>query len=156
MAESGSLSGTVDEVFRSVTKQLTGLVVLPGQKEPSGGELWSLLADAAGDYSAQFTLCAEKGFLLDVAHRMKRVPPITSEEEAVCFLREYFNMVCGRVVSAINNRRGCAARIGMVSLVSGSGRANGDADSLLCANRYESACGHAVFRVAYRMPGDEG
>lgn len=147
LASESSVVHIMDEMFRDVTRRLAGLETRPAECGPAGREVLSLLAEASGDYSLKFSLCAEKSFLMDVARRMKRVPPITDEEEAAGFLREYFNVLCGRVVSAINNQNRCAARIGMTSLVAGPCPVDGG--GMLCERRYESVCGRAAFRGLY-------
>lgn len=135
----------LERAFMEITQKVAGFQVNPTvTMKVDVANCQSLLLRTSGDYTATLVLKAEDHIFYEIACSMKRNREITQDDLAV-YTTEYFNMLCGYLVSHLNHRTGMKARFGIARLVKEegvSGLFEGEAVQLF----YECPYGQMVFQ----------
>lgn len=124
MPEIGHL---LDEQLQSIFRRMTGLS-LQSTPDPlvQPEDAWSLAISAKGDCRLTFLMCAQWDVWHGIARNMnhgKAVP----DENVFLYVGELFNVLCGRVLSAINTRYRCSARFSVPRVLRGGYTGQGSA-----------------------------
>lgn len=130
----------LDQQLQSIFPRMTGLTLWSAPEGlPPGEDAWSLAISAKGDCRLTFLLCAQWTVWYDIARYMnhgKAVP----EENVFLYVGELFNVLCGRVLSAINARYRCSARFSVPQVLRGVYASRG--------HDYQCDCGAVKLAVA--------
>lgn len=115
----------------------------------SSNEGHSLVIHTKRGYSLTVVLHASNTFLLSAAGRMKRETVSTFEEAAV-YVKEFFNILCGHIVSAINNKVHSRTIFDMPEIFLGAYQEPAfPPDSAACALNYYTANGPLSLRLYF-------
>ena len=101
----------MDETTVDITKRVAGITLTkcqPDGRKQRGGVL---SVSTTGDYEIALVYCAPEEILFEIVKNMKRGPFESDEMEI--YLREYFNVLCGRIISQINRQAKVSARFGL-------------------------------------------
>lgn len=79
----------------------------------------SLVITTKGDYCLTIVFYAGSAVLRAITENMKR-EATTSNDEIVIYITEYFNILCGHIVTAMNRMASTSARFGIPEIVKGS------------------------------------
>lgn len=119
LAKMEELTELVDKSVKCMTKRVTGLEMqrlkIPVKLKQ---ETSSLRICTTGDYRAEIILNAEDSLLLEITRNMKHAEN-TSAEEVPLYTTEYFNILCGYIISHLNNRLHIKSRFGIPQFTSG-------------------------------------
>lgn len=113
------LAELMDNSVKCMTRRVTGLE-MQRLKRPVRlrQETSSLLICTTGDYTAEIILNAEDSLLLEITRNMKHAR-VASAEEVSVYTTEYFNILCGHVISHLNNRLHIRSRFGIPRFLRG-------------------------------------
>lgn len=127
MTDQENFERIVDCTVRDITKRMSGIHLIRTDKEPwtLDNAVSSLVTEVAGDYSFTVTCCADNKLLHTIAEHMKRSP--VSDDEVGIYTTEYFNTLCGHVVSQINHLNQASARFKVPQFIEGPDNAHKDA-----------------------------
>lgn len=119
MAQEGSLLAVTDQVVKDIALQVAKLEISPQEEQVDLPEedCGSLVIDTKGDYELTLVFSAGQQVLRAISNNMIR-GLATDEDIPVCAV-EFFNILSGRVISAINNRTHSVARFAIPRLVNG-------------------------------------
>lgn len=97
-----------DQVTREIIRRDGGILLQFGATEPAG-ELCTVYATFSKGYHTSLSLCAESFMFNRLARYMMQVEEITPQdvEDSV---KEFFNVLCGHIVSRVFQRTKVAAR----------------------------------------------
>lgn len=84
----------------------------------NASDVSSLVSITNGDYSLIFVLSTETSVLQRITRNMKHQESISSEDIHI-YTTEFYNIFCGHVVSALNDRIHARARFGIPRLIRG-------------------------------------
>lgn len=137
MPEIGDL---LDQQLRNIFPRMTGLTLRSAPEPlPLAADVWSLAISAKGDCRLTFLMCAQWEVWYGIARYMnhgKAVP----EENVFLYVGELFNVLCGRVLSAVNAQYRCSARFSVPRVLRGVYASQG--------NDYRCDCGAVKLAVA--------
>lgn len=85
---------------------------------PLGGALKTFQIDVDGDYTLHLSLCLPTSVLQELAVGMRRGAD-TDEDTATAYVTEFFNILCGKIVSTLNQRSHVSSRFGIPQVVDG-------------------------------------
>lgn len=94
-----NLAEIFDEVTCEITRQVVGIQLCPGGKEPEG-EVYTVYITFDKGVHSCLSLCAEKAMLV----RLTKNSILTEEvapQDVEDVTKEYFNVLCGRIVSRL-------------------------------------------------------
>lgn len=103
---------------------------------------WSLMISTSGDYQLSFLMCAAWEVWRTTARNMAHGREI-SQENVLIYGAELFNVLCGRVISAINTKYRYSACFSVPKILQGSYSAPAGFD-------YYCNCGPVKLSVAHR------
>lgn len=103
----------LDNAVRDITKRIAG-IDLETAKWPQGddNEVASLYTDTRGSYKITVVYHAETRLLRYIANKMAR-RPVEDPEDVEMYAKEYFNILCGNIISTINQMTKSSARFGI-------------------------------------------
>lgn len=103
----------LDDAARDITKRLAGIELERAQwPQGDSSDIASLYTATTGSYSITVVYHAETRLLRYIAEKMKR-RPIEDAEEVEMYAKEYFNILCGHIISKINRLTKASARFGV-------------------------------------------
>lgn len=106
-----------DKAICRMTDQIAKIqVVRTCTSEFDSVECCSLVLKTSGDYEALLILSAEDTVFREIARRMKRADKLTQEDITV-YTTEYYNMLCGFLISHLNHTLGLKSRFGIAQLM---------------------------------------
>lgn len=82
-------------------------------------EIKSLIISTQGDYCLTIVLSAEKDILRSIASNMKHGADADDSDIAI-YTAEFFNILCGQIVSAINIKNHLKARFSIPQCIKGA------------------------------------
>lgn len=109
------LHDIVNETVVSVTKKLADLELSPCLEENEGERGWAVLRiniTGLGDDDFAFFFRAKPRIYYAIAERMKRAP-IEDVNDLEIYVKEYFNILCGNIISRINRDQKTSMRFGI-------------------------------------------
>lgn len=86
-----------DMVMLDITKQYTG-IVLCRRDTLMTGNVCTVYTKFEGEYSATVALCVDLALMTRLTQRVMQ-QDMVSEEDVEEFAKEYFNIICGRLVA---------------------------------------------------------
>ena len=110
------LRSIVDQTVVHVTDKVAGILLRPSPDSrclPDQG--WAAISIAiTGMEDGPFTLYyrAEPHVFRAIAEKMKR-RPVDDEQDMAVYLKEYFNILCGHIISRINRETKSSMRFGI-------------------------------------------
>lgn len=141
------ISVIVNNAVQDIFKKVAGMPVQSVScQDMSEGDLWSLVITTQGDYHMTVILCANYGTLCSIAQNMRHGMP-ASDSDVPIYITEFFNILCGRVVSAINMKTHSTARFGIPRLNKGVCISGMDEEDEMCRKEYFYQCGDDLFRM---------
>ena len=104
----------LDDAVRDITKRLAGIDLerAPSSLLEEDDDIASLYTATTGSFQIKVVCHAQTRLLRYIAEKMARRPVEDSEMEEV-YVKEYFNILCGHVISKINRLTNGSARIGI-------------------------------------------
>lgn len=110
----------LDVSVKDIFKRVAGFTVTNiSVDKMKTGELWSLVVTTQGDYSVTIVLCSDIRLFYEVVKNMRHGAE-TGKEALHIYLIEFFNILCGHIISAINIKNKRKARFGIPRFVKGS------------------------------------
>lgn len=113
------LKQIMDEATQEITQKVAGIKLEPAMANlEDNGNLRSLTAEVNGHYKLTLAYHAEDTLLRTIAEHMKR-DKVDNEEEIAVYTKEFFNILCGRIVSRFNQTAKTTGRFGIPAYVKG-------------------------------------
>lgn len=110
----------LDSAVRDVTMKIARLnLTTISPAEFRAGDTSSLVSKVDGDYSMILVFCADAHVLYAITRSMKHGEPC-DEQDVEIYMREFFNILCGRIVSMLNNDTHSSSRFNIPQLLKGS------------------------------------
>lgn len=106
-------------------------------------ELYSLVISTQGDYNLTIVLCAENDVFRKMAEHMKRGAP-PGDEDIPVYVTEFYNILCGHIVSMLNKTHHCSARFAIPKYIRGYYMTVKKEQSL-CSYFYD--CGYGMIQI---------
>jgi hypothetical protein len=105
MVQWESIQELMDEVVKDITKRMAGIDLERASTDalPSDGKVSALIAEVSGTDGFTLVYNAEDALLREIAQKMKR-KPVEDMDEVGEYTREYFNVICGHVISQLNRK----------------------------------------------------
>lgn len=105
MVQWESIEELMDEVVKDVTKKMAGIDLERANTDvlPSDGKVSALIAEVSGTDGFTLVYNAEDALLWEIAQNMKH-RPVEDMDEVGEYTREYFNVICGHVISRLNRK----------------------------------------------------
>ncbi len=141
----------LDDAVRDITKRLAGIDLERAHSsllDDEDEDVASLYTATTGSFQIKVVCHAQTRLLRYIAEKMARRPVEDSEMEEV-YVKEYFNILCGHVISKINRLTNGSARIGIPEYYRGFYVVDDYPDGLLEVS-YKSIAGN--FQVESRYP----
>ena len=118
------LDSAVKDISHRVAK--TDVVNVPDVNQISAANPCSIFTKTTGDYKLMVVLCADYDVLKEMTRNMKHGME-ASEEDVSVYMREFFNIFCGHVVSAMNQCQHLKAYFDVPSFIFGTNEVLSDA-----------------------------
>ncbi|MEG0566364.1 MAG: chemotaxis protein CheX [Hungatella sp.] len=148
-----NISGILDTAVKDISKQVVGLTMqdVPAQhvemEEPC-----SMSITTQGDYCLRIVLYADGRILRAMAQNMKHGVSADDTDISI-YTTEYFNILCGRIVSAMNMKHHSSARFGIPKFVRGAYQ-NRFAQEPQCRQEYFYNCNIGTIKLETLFQGD--
>ncbi len=152
MTEILNMEETFDKIVVSITESLSGLTLSRVESvSASLLRMCRIIIHTRGQFEACMVCEAEPSLLQYIITQMHGGSP-PDPEEAVLYMNEYMNIVCGRAVSAVNNATGNSSRLSVPVFYAQEeefpGTDKKEQEEELC---YQSAKGSMRFKVSYTL-----
>lgn len=103
----------LDNAIRDITKRIAGIdLETANWPQDENGDVASLYTVTKGSYRITVVYHAETRLLRYIADKMAR-RPVEDPEDMEMYAKEYFNILCGSIVSKINQITNSSARFGI-------------------------------------------
>lgn len=102
-----------DQITRDITEKVAGVRLYQGNAPPSD-DVCTVYAAFERGFSSSLSLCAERSLFTRLTQHMLQEESV-SEQDVEDFSKEYFNVLCGYVASALYRATGVASRFGIPS-----------------------------------------
>lgn len=139
----------MDTAVKDISQRVAQLAVQNADKQDWKAEnSFSVLATTQGDYDLTIVFCTKSEILRTITENMKHGRE-ASEEDIPVYITEFFNILCGHIVSAMNSKCHCKARFGIPKLISGlyEPEYTQDTHSSHWKQEYFYHCNNGVIRV---------
>ena len=140
----------IDEAVINITKRVANITLKRSDGlQPDGSEYSTLRITTTGAYCMTFVYRAPPSVFQSIADTMKR-KSCTDEADMAEYVKEYFNILCGRIVSGINRETGASVRCGLPEYRREEAPGRGDG---AVGIQYECVdVGGAVYAEGERLP----
>lgn len=91
------LSQVFDQVTREVTKNMAGIHLYKGEV-PQGEDLCTVYAEFKGGFRSSLSMCVDTAMCTRLTQNFMRRKEVTLRD-VEDFTKEYFNVICGKIVS---------------------------------------------------------
>lgn len=118
-----------DQITRDITEKVAGIRLYQGNAPPSD-EVCTVYAAFERGFSSSLSLCAERSLFTRLTQHMLEAESV-SDQDIEDFSKEYFNVLCGYVASALYRVTGVASRFGIPSFHRGRCRLPGQRDQFV-------------------------
>lgn len=121
MNEKGlDILGIVDDAICDITKRMAGIDLQQTQRNfNESDDVCSMHVSVGGTYQLSLICLADGRLFRAIAERMKR-SPVEDEEDMQVYAKEYFNTLCGHIVTRINLKTKSSARFGIPDFQQGA------------------------------------
>lgn len=144
----------LDDTVRDITKRLAGIDLSVGNwPRRENGEIDSLYTTTKGSYTITIVYHAEQQLLYYIAEKMAR-RPLEDPGDMEMYAKEYFNILCGRFISQINNLTKSSARFGIPHFCHGVYQSEGFSGITIEVS-YTSSAGNIQVQGQYGNPACE-
>lgn len=106
-----------DASIREVTQKETGICLYQGGVPPEE-ELFTVYSVFERGFNSSLSMCAEKALLTQITQAMMRETEVT-QRDIEDFSKEYFNILCGHIVTRLFKMTKIAARFSVPSFHTG-------------------------------------
>ena len=106
-----------DQVVREITQREAGICLAPGNTEPDG-ELFTVYTIFERGFHTCLSLCAEASMFVRLTQGMMQKEDVT-RRDVEDFAKEYFNVLCGHIVSQLLRETRVPARFSPPSFQQG-------------------------------------
>lgn len=106
-----------DASLREVTEKEAGICLYQGGAPPEG-ELFTVYSVFERGFNSSLSMCAEKALLVKITQAMMQDENVT-ERDVEDFSKEYFNILCGHIVTRLYRLTKTAARFSVPSFHEG-------------------------------------
>ena len=93
------LTEIFDQVVRDITRREAGICLAPGEAEPSG-EVFTVYAVFERGFDTCLSMSAEAAMFVRLTRGMMQREDVT-DRDVEDFTKEYFNVLCGHIVSRL-------------------------------------------------------
>lgn len=119
MEETVDLYEILDNAVKEVTKKVAKMdFINAGASEIDAGHSSSLVTTAQGDYILTIIFQTSDSVLRGITQNMKRGADVNDDDIPI-YAAEYFNILCGHVVSRMNRKAHTDARFGIPQVIKG-------------------------------------
>ncbi len=108
----------LDAVFKDITKKVTKIDMYNVELATLDEKSNSLIISTFGDYKMTFVFCASTSVVKAITESMKRGKVLDTIEMEL-YAKEYFNILCGRIVTIINNSTRKSAKFTVPNIIDG-------------------------------------
>lgn len=110
----------VDSSIKDISKRVAKIEVvsLPNMEVLPAERPWTLFAKTEGDYDLIMILSTDHKVFREISRNMKRSGD-ASEAEILIYMKEFFNIWCGHVISAVNQSGCLSAEFAVSELIEG-------------------------------------
>lgn len=143
-----NIPSIADFAMKDISKRVAKLMVA-NSSLPSlqNSEICTLFANVFGDYSLIIALTASREFFYGATQNMMRGEPPT-ENDITVYMPEFFNILCGHIVTTINKTMGTSARFGVPRFIEGFFNSAAPCNTTPAAELAYSSCfGFAILRI---------
>lgn len=115
----------IDKAIKDVSNKVLGLPIQNAtaqdmaKQNMQAEEIRSLVISTYGDYCMTIVFSAERDILCAIARNMKHGADACDADIAI-YTTEFFNILCGQIISAINMKNHVRARFGIPQVVKGA------------------------------------
>ena len=102
------LTEIFDQVVRDITRREAGICLAPGEAEPSG-EVFTVYAVFERGFDTCLSMSAEAAMFVRLTRGMMQREDVT-DRDVEDFTKEYFNVLCGHIVSRLFRETRVTAR----------------------------------------------
>lgn len=106
-----------DESIHEVTQKEAGMYLYQGGVPPEG-DLFTVYSVFERGFNSSLSMCAEKALLTRITQAMMRETEVT-QRDIEDFSKEYFNILCGHIVTRLFKMTKTAARFSVPSFHTG-------------------------------------
>lgn len=109
----------LDSAVKDITKRVAKMELINvGTSEIDADKASSLVTTTHGDYVLTIIFHTSDDVLKGITQNMKRGADVAESDIAI-YAAEYFNILCGHIISAMNRRAHTAARFGIPKVIKG-------------------------------------
>lgn len=142
----------LESAICDITQRLSGISLEKAiTADKISSEIASLCAVTSGSYQITIICHGELQLFRRIAEKMKR-RPIENDDEVEMYLKEYFNIVCGHVISRVNSATKESARFGIPQYHRGFYYADGCRDAVVELS-FHSNDGRLIYKAAAPLEG---
>ena len=111
----------IDSAMKDISNRVAKVQVtsLTGDVSLSADDPFTIFSTTKGDYTLTVVFCTDYCVLQELTHNMKRNGEEVSEEEISIYMKEFFNILCGHIISAVNRTEHLCADFGVPNFVKG-------------------------------------
>ncbi len=120
MFSQADLSQIIDSAVKDISKRVakTEVIRIPYIGNLPIQEPWTFFSKTEGDYDLTVAFCTDRQVVNAMVRNMKRGSEAT-EEEVSAYMQEFFNILCGHIISAVNQSGCLKAYFSIPTLIQG-------------------------------------
>lgn len=119
MSEAPNLTKITDRAIKDIARRVAGMDIWETDRAAiDETNARSLVTTARGDYELTIVFCTGLCVMRAIAENMKHGQR-ADDADIVAYTKEFFNILCGHVVSALNRSVHASARFGIPLLIKG-------------------------------------
>lgn len=119
LLENQNISEALDNAVKDISKRVAKMDMENiDSAEIDDGDSNSLVTTSKGDYKLTIVFYTNSFVMRAITENMKR-GKVATEEDIKEYTTEFFNILCGHVVTALNKKNNAAARFGIPIIVKG-------------------------------------
>lgn len=141
------ISQIVDECTLDISKRVAKIDVAIKQDDIiyEAEKPFTLYVTTSGDYNMIVSLCMDKSILETITKNMKHCSSVSDEDISICVI-EYFNILCGRIISSVNKQLSLKSYFSIPQLIEGI-CFKPDKSCAIYERFYDFNCGIAKFET---------
>ncbi len=123
MLQAYDISEIIDSSVKDISKRVAKIDVFVEKGEAFGNfeKPYTIFSTTSGDYQMMLSFCTDKSVLRAIAENMTHGRQPLDEEEVLVYTSEYFNILCGHVISAINKEFYLKTYFSVPTVIKGDG-----------------------------------
>lgn len=147
--ESINVNRIFDDAFTALTQKVSNVELVPVEENEFSQKIYRFVIKTKGAFQGYIIAEIANDLLGEIVTGINKGRKM-QEAEKILFAMEYFNIVCGRALSEINNQTGSSSRLTVPQYVTGKmpeEMSGGESETLF----YQSAYGQLKIKVIYKF-----